>query len=97
MHGLIKGLGQLVRPVAPQPRIARVPHNGEEPDLAVVAMKAVKEAQRAQIRFLHQVFGIVLVVRQPTGQVVRGIQMRQEQLLVPCLPACLCQAVFLVN
>ena len=79
------------------PYPARLLDKDPRRDLAILAVKAVKKAQRAQIGFLHQIFRIMLVVRQPTGQVVSGVQVRQEQLLVPCLPACICQAIFLAS
>ena len=44
-------------------------------------LKAVEKTKRPQIRFLHQIFGIMLVTGQPTRQVVGGVQMRNHGLL----------------
>jgi hypothetical protein len=83
----VVGHGQLLSAVLSQPRVARIAHDGQQPDSTVRAMKAIEESERAQKRLLHQVFGVVPVACQPARQVIGGIQVRQKGLLKAGLSA----------
>ena len=43
MERLVKLFRQLVRPILPQPGVAGIPHNGEEPGTAIPPMKIAKK------------------------------------------------------
>src|SRR5713226_6310624 len=74
-------LRRLVLSLLPEPGVAGVAHNGEQPGAAVPAPKPFKKTQGAEIGLLHQVFRIVLVAGQPARQIVGGTKVRQNLLL----------------
>jgi hypothetical protein len=39
-------------------------------------MKTAKEFPRPQVGFLHDIFRVLVIARQPAGQVVGGMEMR---------------------
>jgi hypothetical protein len=50
-------------------------------------MEAIEERERANTRVLHRVFGIGRASRQPSRQIVGGVQMRKHGVLETLLPA----------
>jgi hypothetical protein len=66
--------------VLAQPRVTRVPHDGEQPAAPVRAIESCEEFKGAQVSFLHHIFGVMIVARQPTRQVIGSVQMRQDSL-----------------
>jgi len=41
-------------------------------------MKSAEEPERAQIRLLHHIFGVRVTARQPTRQVIGGVEVGQD-------------------
>src|SRR5712692_9078063 len=74
-------LRRLVPSLLPEPGVAGVAHNGEQPGPAVPAPKPFEKPQGAEIGLLYQVFRIVLVAGQPARQIVGGAEVRQNLLL----------------
>ena len=66
---------------APQVRVADIADDGEHPRAAVIAAKPFVGAIRAEARLLHGVLGGMPVAKQPACEVVRGVEMRQENLI----------------
>src|SRR6202008_4036971 len=58
--------------------------NGEEPGAALPPTKTAKEFPGPQVGFLHDIFRVLVIVRQPAGQVVGGVQMRYDRVFKPC-------------
>ena len=69
-----------LRPILPQPRVAGVAHDRQQPDSTVAAAKIVKKFKRAQAGLLGHVFRIMLIAGQPSGQIVCGVEMRHDGL-----------------
>ena len=67
----------------------------QQPGAPILPMKSAEEPERPQIRLLHHVFGIRLVVRQPTRQIVSGVEVRQYCSLKTGEFVLLLQSVFL--
>jgi hypothetical protein len=80
MDLFVKRTYRLMRPILPQPRLAGVAHDRQQPDSTVAAAKTVKKFKRAQAGLLSHVFRIMLIAGQPAGQIVRGVEMRQDDL-----------------
>jgi hypothetical protein len=68
-------LGQRV--VLPQPVVAGVAHDAQQPWPRVVAAQAVEKTERAQIGLLHRIVRVLFVAQQPAREVVGRAQMRQ--------------------
>src|SRR5437879_5637810 len=81
MHLLIEGRCRRVRMPPLQPGVATVADNREQPTPTIASMETGKRFERAQIGFLHQILGLMLVPQQPVRQVVGGTQVRQQRLL----------------
>ena len=77
MNLLIEGSCDLTPAVLREPGVAGIAHRGEQPRARVHAVKAIKKFKRAQRCLLHHILGIMLVARQPAGQIIRRIKMRQ--------------------
>src|SRR6185369_4035064 len=59
-----------------------VSQNAEHPCAKVCSLlEAGKTFQRLRERLLHQVFGFVIVVREPAGEVIQRLEQRRRQLL----------------
>src|ERR1041385_5734744 len=65
-------------PVLLEPCVGCVSDNREQPGAAVTAAKSFEKLERAQKSVLHDVFGIVLIPRQPSRKIIRRIQMRHN-------------------
>jgi hypothetical protein len=59
-----------------QPSVKHVPSNLQEPRTCVTALKTWIEPQSTQIRFLHDVFRLLLVASQVSRKVVNTVEMR---------------------
>src|SRR6185369_4301093 len=66
-----------------EPRVARVPHNRQQPRARIAAVVAGEELECAQVSFLNDVLCVGVVVDQPAGKVVRSAQMRQSNFFKP--------------
>src|SRR5713101_5084942 len=66
---------QFARPVLLKPRIARIADNCKKPRPSVTATKSVQKFECPQARFLDDVFCITIIVHEPPGEIVCGIQM----------------------
>ena len=75
MAVLLKRFIGVMERVQTSPGVERMPHNGENPGFAVLALKAGKRLQSAQVGLLDQILRVLLIARQPARQVVRGVQM----------------------
>jgi hypothetical protein len=64
-----------------QPRVARIPHDRQEPRPHIAALVSVEKTEGAEARFLRHVLRIMIVPRQPAREVVRSVQMGQDGLL----------------
>jgi hypothetical protein len=73
------------RAIVLEPAVAGAPHDLEYPALGIVAAIAVEIAKCPQKRFLHDIGGIGIVARQPSGERVGGIEMGQRYRLEPRL------------
>ena len=69
----------LRRPVAAVPIIKSTPHDGQEPGFGIGAAHRIEVLERPDTRVLDDILGVVRVPRQPARQVVRGVQVRQDQ------------------
>jgi len=47
----------------------------------IATAKTVQESKGSQARFLHHILCIRFVTDQPTGQIIGGVQVRQDYLL----------------
>jgi hypothetical protein len=47
-------------------------------------VEAAEEFEGTQIGFLHQIFRIMVIARQPTRQIVCRIHVRQDDFFEPC-------------
>lgn len=56
-------------------------HDSEQPRAAIATTETIKESKRTQTSFLHHILRVVLIPRQPTCQIVRRVQVRQDGLL----------------
>ena len=65
-------------PVLPQPVVAGIAHDAEQPRPHVIAAHVLEEAERPQVRFLNRVFRIAVVAQQPAREVVRRMQVRHD-------------------
>src|SRR5262245_64679634 len=82
---LVVELGHLcMGAVVLQPGVTGPTHDGEEPGTTLPAMKTVKEFPRPHIGFLHDIFRVLVITRQPAGQVVCGVEMRYDRVFKPC-------------
>ncbi len=71
-------------------RVANISYNRHKPRLAIAAAKAGEGFVSAHISFLHGVFGILVVTQEPAGEIIGGIEMRQEDLFkVPLVSSCI--------
>lgn len=61
-----------------QSSVERIANDFEKPGARIFAAKAGKGPERSQERLLHYIFCILLIAREPTCQVVGGIQVRQD-------------------
>ncbi len=77
VHGFVEIRG-LAHALAPVRRIAAVADDRQEPGALVPAPKSVRTSQRPDVRLLNDVFGVGGVAHQPSRQVVRRIEMRQQ-------------------
>src|SRR3989442_1119063 len=75
---------QLTRAVLAQERISAVADHLAQPGTWVLAAEAVEEAERANHGLLHDVLGVMVVAHQPAREVVRGANVRQDNLLEIC-------------
>jgi hypothetical protein len=50
-----------------------MPHNRKQPGPAVATVEPLKELKGTQVRFLHDVFRVMIIPRQPTRQIVSRI------------------------
>ena len=60
-------------------------------------MKSAEEPEGAQIGFLHDIFGVRVIARQPARQVVGGIKVRQDRVLKADQFMLALQSVVLLN
>ena len=67
--------------IAADPGIRRVANDREQPRARIAAPEGPEEAERAQIRLLHDILRIRLALEQPAREVVGGIQVGQEDAL----------------
>src|SRR5688572_2407759 len=63
------------------PATAGVAHDTKEPGSAVAAGEGPEVAKGAQRRFLHDILGIVLIPHQPASEPMRGVKMRQNDVV----------------
>src|ERR1051326_6504010 len=68
-----------VAPLLPEPVVAGVAHDGEQPRPPVLAVEPIEERQRAQTRLLHHVVGILRAPRKPPREIISRIQVRQQR------------------
>jgi hypothetical protein len=54
--------------------IGDVPHDGQQPGSRIIASKGVKSAERADIRILDRVLGVISALQYPVRQVVRIVR-----------------------
>src|SRR5215471_1559257 len=66
-----------------QPRVTSTTHDGQEPGTTLRATKTVKEFPRPQVCFLHDIFCVLVIPRQPAGQVVGGVEMWDDRIFKP--------------
>src|SRR5215831_34450 len=66
-----------------QPGVTGPTHDGEEPGTALPATKRAKEFPRPHVGFLHDIFRILVIARQPAGQVVGGVEMWYDRVFKP--------------
>ena len=78
---LVERLGRLVTSQLLNHGKADIAQNRHQPGLAVSSAETGKGLVSSQISFLHGVFGILVTTQEPAGEIIRGIQMRQENLL----------------
>lgn len=74
---------RLVRLVVVEPRVTRVSHDSQQPGPPGVSFKAIEILIRAQIRLLDHVLGILFVAREPASEVIRGVEVGQDDRLEP--------------
>src|SRR5438552_6907718 len=67
-----------------QPGVTGPTHDGEEPGTTLPTMKTAKEFPRPHVGFLHDIFRVLIIARQPAGQVVGGVEMRYDRVFKPC-------------
>src|SRR5215510_10179545 len=81
---LVVELGHLcMGAVVLQPGVTGPTHDGQEPGTARPAMKTVKEFPRPHVGFLHDIFRVLVMTRQPAGQVIGGVEMRYDRVFKP--------------
>ena len=78
VHLLVEFRWLIGSPVALEPGERRVAHDRENPRARIAAAKSARKPERAQIGVLHDVLCVVVVMHQPSGEVVRSIHMREE-------------------
>ena len=66
-----------------QPGVAGPTHDSEEPGTTLPAMKTAEEFPRPQVSFLHNIFRVLVIPRQPARQVVGGMEMRYDCVFKP--------------
>src|SRR5438128_2673050 len=81
---LIEYRRRLATAVLLEPGETSVANDRQQPSSPRVAMKASKELDRPQGRFLDDVLGVVIVAGQPAREVIGRIQMRNDYLLEAC-------------
>jgi hypothetical protein len=57
-----------------------VAHDSQEPRPCIVAVQRADVFECAQASLLYHILGVVGIARQPTRQIVRGVEVRQDQL-----------------
>jgi len=57
-----------------------ISNDGQQPRPRVFAAKTSKELEGTQARLLRHVLCVVVVASEPAGEVIGGIQMRQNRL-----------------
>ena len=67
-----------------QPGVTGPTHAGEEPGTTLPAMKSAKAFPRPHGGFLHDLFRVLVMTRQPAGHVVSGMEMRYDRVFKPC-------------
>ena len=78
MKALVEFGRRIGSTVSLQPGERRVPHDRQDPRSRIAAAKTAGKSERAQIRVLHDILGIVIVAHQPSREVIRSIHMRQK-------------------
>ncbi len=81
MNFFIERFGRFVLSQFLDHGVANISQDRHQPGLAVSAPKTGKGLVRAQVSLLHGILGILVVTQEPAGQIVRGIEMGQENLL----------------
>src|ERR1700739_1298454 len=64
-----------------EPRVPGIADNFQKPGARVTAAEAREESERAQVGFLDNVVCVLPIPREPAGQGVGSIKMRQDGLL----------------
>jgi hypothetical protein len=81
MNFFVEHLSRIVPSILLQPRVARIPNDGEQPSPYVSALVAIEKSKGAQTGFLRHVLRVLVVPGQPAREVVRGVQVREHGLL----------------
>ena len=81
MDGLVEGLGGGVGARFFEHGEADVADDGHDPGLALGAAEGGECLVGAEVCVLDGILGVVVVVKKPAGEIVRGIEVRQEDLL----------------
>jgi hypothetical protein len=69
-------------PILPTaPGVAGISNNGQQPGFPISFPISIEESKGPQVSFLDHILRVLIVAGQPTGQIVRGMEMRQDDLL----------------
>ena len=74
-------LDDLAGTVAPEPIVEGMSHDRQEPRARIITMQRSDILEGAHASVLNDIVGVVRIARKPARQVVRRVQMRQDQLL----------------
>ena len=87
---LVEQIGVSVNDAAAVPLAADVAYDAKEPRTSVPADECVEIADSPQRRLLNSILGILLIAEERARQAMRGIQMRQHDVLeaVSHVPEC---------
>jgi hypothetical protein len=86
VHVLLEAFCLTGAAAALKPRVTGVADNFQQPATGISAaatVELIEGFERAQIRFLDDVLGIVLAAHQPAGQIESGVEVWQDGLLKP--------------
>ena len=72
-----------MRLVVVEPGVTGVSHDPQQPGAPGFSLKAIEILIRAHIRLLDHVLGILFVAREPASEVIRGVEVGQDDRLEP--------------